>query len=315
MSFSSDVKEELSRQRNHSRHCQIAEAAAMFRMNGKLSESESGAKRLQARFENAAAAERFVQLLESGFPCRAEMRVKGEIYTVSVPGSAETKKILETMKLLDADGHYDDRTDLISKLVVQNSCCKRAFIRGAFLAGGSIINPEKSYHMEFTCQSEEKAEQLKELIGTFEIDAKIIQRKKYHVVYLKEGDQIVDLLAVMEANQALMNLENVRIYKEVRGSVNRKVNCDTANINKTVSAAKQQLDDIRLIRDTMGLDNLPDPLKAAAFARLENPEVALKELGELLDPPVGKSGINHRLKKLKQIADGIRDQGRNRDDS
>ena len=140
------------------------------------------------------------------------------------------------------------------------------------------------------------------------MEPKIVLRKKYYVVYIKEGDQIVDILNVMEAPVALMELENIRILRGMRGNVNRQVNCETANINKTVSAAVKQMEDIRFIQETIGLDGLPESLQDMARIRLERPEATLKELGEALEPPVGKSGVNHRLRKLGQMADDLRQQ-------
>ena len=186
--------------------------------------------------------------------------------------------------------------------LLARSCCKRAFLRGAFLASGSISDPQKSYHFEIVCQKQSQAQLLQELYHTFELDAKIVQRKKYYIVYLKEGAQIVDALNVMGAYVALMNLENVRIFKEMRGSVNRIVNCETANINKVVGAACRQVEDIRYIQSKVGLEELPPALREMALIRLEYPDSSLKELGELCDPPVGKSGVNHRLRKLGEIA-------------
>ena len=188
----------------------------------------------------------------------------------------------------------------------EKTCCKRAFIRGAFLEAGSITDPNKSYHFEIVCRTMEQAEQLQQLMNGFETEAKIVERKGHYVVYLKEGSQIVDMLNVMEAYISLMNLENVRILKEMRNSVNRKVNCETANISKTVNAAVKQLEDIELIRSKLGLDQLPQNLREMALIRLEYPEAALKELGNYLTPPVGKSGVNHRLRKLAEIAEDLR---------
>ncbi|MCI8814086.1 MAG: DNA-binding protein WhiA, partial [Lachnospiraceae bacterium] len=185
-------------------------------------------------------------------------------------------------------------------------CCKRAFIRGAFLVSGSISDPEKFYHFEIVCQTEEKAVQIQEIMQTFHIDAKIVLRKRSYVVYVKEGAQIVELLGLMEANVALMNLENIRILKEMRNSVNRKVNCETANIHKTVNAAVKQIEDIRLIEEKMGLDELSSGLSEIARLRLEFPEATLKELGMMLTPQVGKSGVNHRLRKLSNLAQELR---------
>ena len=190
--------------------------------------------------------------------------------------------------------------------LLSRNCCKRAFLRGAFLASGSISDPQKSYHFEIVCQEEAQARLLQQLYRTFELDAKVVQRKKYYIVYLKEGAQIVDALNVMGAYVALMNLENVRIFKEMRGSVNRIVNCETANINKVVGAACRQVEDIHYIQSKMGLDELPPALREMALIRLDYPDSSLKELGELCDPPVGKSGVNHRLRKLGELAEKLR---------
>jgi DNA-binding protein WhiA len=206
----------------------------------------------------------------------------------------------------DADTH-NERIGLANQLIIQNACCKRAFIRGAFLSSGSMSDPKKSYHLEIVISSQDKAEQLRDMIQTFSIDAKIVIRKKNYVVYIKEGSQIVDLLNVMEAHIALMDLENVRILKEMRNSINRQVNCEAANINKTVTAASKQMDDIIYIRDTVGLGDLADGLEDIARLRIDYPEASLKELGAMLLPPIGKSGVNHRLRKLSMIADQLRE--------
>ena len=194
----------------------------------------------------------------------------------------------------------------VNSLIIKNACCKRAFLRGAFLCIGSMSDPEKSYHMEFVCGYKESAEQLRQIIQGFEVEAKIIVRKKYYVVYLKEGAGIVDLLNIMEAHVSLMNFENYRIVKEMRNSINRKVNCETANITKTVNASSRQIEDILLIKEHCGFQNLPDNLRETAEIRLEYPDATLKELGQILNPPVGKSGMNHRLRKLSELADRLR---------
>ena len=191
---------------------------------------------------------------------------------------------------------------------LQSSCCKRSFLRGAFLTSGSMSDPNKSYHFEIVCDEAPLAEQLRELMLSFGLDGKVVERKQHYVVYLKEGSQIVDVLNVMEAHVALMEFENVRIMKDMRNSVNRKVNCETANINKTVSAAVKQTEDIKYIQDANGLDKLPEGLKDVALTRLAYPDATLKELGELLEHPVGKSGVNHRLRKLSEIAEKLRDR-------
>lgn len=287
MSFSSEVKTELAKHLGKSRHCQIAELAALIAFEGRIPVAES---------ENRLLMQKYQLLL-------AELFHIEEIHT-----EEEARSVFSTVKMYnDATGEPEPE-DTVKGLLIQQSCCKRAYIRGAFLAGGSISDPNKSYHFEIVCRSIPQAEQLRDVINSFDMDAKIVARKKYQVVYLKEGSQIVDILNVMEAHVALMNLENVRILKEMRNSVNRKVNCETANISKTVNAAVKQLADIEYIRETAGLSYLPENLKEMALLRLEYPDAPLAELGTYLNPPVGKSGVNHRLRRISEMADSLRQQ-------
>jgi DNA-binding protein WhiA len=208
---------------------------------------------------------------------------------------------------MDAQGEITEEFTIEKNEIVRRNCCKRAYLRGAFLAAGSVSNPEKSYHIEIVCAMQKKAKQIRLLMQRFGLDAKEIQRKNSYVVYLKECAQIVDLLNVMEAPIALMEMENVRILKEMRNSVNRKVNCETANINKTVSAAMKQVEDIEYIQNTVGLEELPEGLQEMAEIRLAYPNASLKELGDLLSEPIGKSGVNHRLRKISEIAEELRE--------
>ena len=287
MSFSSEVKTELAKHLGKSRHCQIAELAALIAFEGRIPAAES---------ENRLLMQKYQLLL-------AELFHIEEIHT-----EEEARSVFSTVKMYnDATGKAEPE-DTVKGLLIQQSCCKRAYIRGAFLAGGSISDPNKSYHFEIVCRSIPQAEQLRDVINSFDMDAKIVARKKYQVVYLKEGSQIVDILNIMEAHVALMNLENVRILKEMRNSVNRKVNCETANISKTVNAAVKQLADIEYIRETAGLSYLPENLKEMALLRLEYPDAPLAELGTYLNPPVGKSGVNHRLRRISEMADSLRQQ-------
>ena len=260
-----------------------------------------------------AAARKYFTLLKKTFNIKTDVSVRqgmenrsSRIYSVCIRKHEDAIRVLQAAKLIDLYGEIEENLSLAQNVVIRKSCCKRAFIRGAFLAAGSISDPEKFYHFEIACTAPAKAVQLQELMLFFGLEAKIIQRKKYNVVYLKEGSQIVDILNVMEAPVALMELENIRILKEMRGSVNRKVNCETANIHKTVSAAVKQIEDISYIRDHMGFEKLPDTLREIADLRLARPEATLKELGEVLDPPVGKSGVNHRLRKLGEMAEDLR---------
>ena len=308
MSFSGTVKEELSRQISTARHCRIAETAALLCLCGRF--TDDGALRMQT--ENSAVIRKYFTLVQKTFNIETEIAVrenrqmkKGQIYYVEIKEDALIRTVLLGTKL-SREQNSGGTLVLNNSLLTQQTCCKRAFIRGAFLASGSISDPEKGYHFEIVCPDERKAGQLQELIRSFGIDAKVVVRKKSHVVYVKEGAQIVDILAVMEANVALMNLENIRILKEMRNTVNRKVNCEMANINKTVSAAVKQIEDIKLIEEKKGFQSLNDGLAEIAELRLQYPEATLKELGMMLNPQVGKSGVNHRLRKLSAIADELR---------
>lgn len=316
MSFSSKIKDELSRQFTPARHCQIAETAAILSLCGRIQISGDDRYSIKIHTENVTVARKCFTLLRKTFNINTDISIrknvhlgKNRIYSVCVKKHEDAVLVLKATKLLTEDGEILENLSVVGNVVVQNSCCRRAFLRGAFLAAGSISDPEKFYHFEIVCATEQKAKQIQAIMATFDIDAKIVIRKRYYVVYIKEGDQIVNILNVMEAPLALMEFENIRILKEMRGNVNRQVNCETANINKTVSAAVKQIDDIVYIRDTIGFESLPAGLEEIARARLEKPEATLKELGEDLEPPVGKSGVNHRLRKLCDLAERLREQG------
>ena len=184
----------------------------------------------------------------------------------------------------------------------------KGLIRDAFMQSGSISDPEKFYHLEIVFTEYEDAVRIQRMMESFALDGKIVERKGHYVVYLKEGAQIADMLRIMEAPMALMEFENIRILKEMRNSINRQVNCEAANLGKTISAAVKQVEDINFICSKVGLEHIPESLAQTAKVRLENPEATLKELGELMDPPLGKSGVNHRLKQLSAMADDLRSQ-------
>ena len=292
MSFSGEVKEELAKRISPARHCQIAELAALMHFCGDYgqiggNQGEKPVYTLGFQTENEAVVRKGFTLLK-------------KTYNIDTDRALEEQEIQGLLAKIGGPG------EPVDPLLIKNSCCRRAFLRGAFLAVGSMSNPAKAYHLEFDCADEEKALLLQELIRSFEIESRIILRKKYHVVYLKEGSGIVDLLNVCEAPVSLMNLENMRILKEMRGAVNRRVNCETANIAKTVTAAAKQVEDIEYLRKYYGFQNLPEPLREMAEIRLEYPDVPLKELGGYFHPPLGKSGVNHRLRRLSELAQQAR---------
>ncbi len=314
MSFSRKVKEELLMATGSARHCQLAELAAIFEFCGYIEERSHCRPVIGISTENKTISIKCFTLLKKTFNIYASVSVrkhsrqsKSLVYENRIEDWKKANEILMALKLYDdVTGNYNSAHCVTNSILLRKDCCRRAYLRGVYLAAGSMSNPEKGYHLEFVCDREEQALHLIKILGGFEIEAKQVLRKKYHVVYLKDGEAIVDLLGVMGAHVALMELENTRIYKEMRNSINRRVNCEAANITKTVNAAARQVEDILYIRDHMGFEKLPDNLKEMAQLRLDHPEAALKELSEMSDPPVGKSGVNHRLRKLSELAERLR---------
>jgi DNA-binding protein WhiA len=278
MSFSQEVKEELVKHDNKARHCQIAELSALLIYSQSI-KSLDGASHIEFDTDNLLVIKR----------CKV----------ISDELSMDEKKILQMIKYTENDTRVKD-------IVIKSICCKRAFLRGAFISVGSMSNPEKGYHLEFVCIDIKQAFQIVDTLIVFDINAKVIERKKYYVVYIKESEEIVELLNVIGAHVSLMNLENLRILKDMRNSINRRVNCEAANITKTVNAATKQIDDIEYIRKHYGFENLDENLREMASERLAYPEATLKELGQSLG--IGKSGVNHRLRKLSLLADRIREE-------
>lgn len=315
MSFSSKVKEELSKECNSPRHCCIAETAAIISMCGKVIFDEKDHVRIEIHTENVTVARKYFTLLKKTYNINTDISIrhssslnKNRSYVLSVNDDETARKILMTCRLMKPFGVIEEDFSISDSLIIQRECCKRAFIRGAFLAAGSVSDPVKTYHFEIVCLSEAKAKQLQMIMETFNINARVIKRRKYFVVYVKDSSQVVDLLNIMGAYNALMDMENVRIVKDMRNNVNRKVNCETANINKTVSAAVKQIEDIRFIQMSSAFDELSESLQEMAELRVRYPEATLAELGQLLDTPVGKSGVNHRLKKISLFADELRER-------
>ena len=287
MSFSSEVKEELAKRISPARHCQIAELAAIMHFCGQYGRDNNGCYTIGFQTENPTVVRKCFTLLKKTYNIDTGMALSEQ----------QMQGILQKLGNLE---------EPVSRMLIKNACCQRAFLRGAFMSVGSMSDPAKGYHLEFDCANQAKARQLQEVIAGFDIESKIIFRKRYYVVYLKEGSGIVDLLNVCEAPVSLMNLENLRILKEMRNSVNRRVNCETANIAKTVNAAARQVEDIEYIRVHYGFQNLSPGLREMAEIRLENPDTPLKELGEYFTPTIGKSGVNHRLRKLGELAEKLR---------
>jgi len=308
VSFSSEVKKELCSLPGSGRHCDVAELAGIINTCGSFT-----ANRLKIQTENPVVAKKCFTLLKRSFSISGEVSIgaqtlkRAKVYSVYTNDSRETDKVLHATGMLSTEPlpckHFNP-------MVVRGGCCKRSYVRGAFLAGGSVSDPEKSYHMEFINTKQSLAEALMTLLNQMELNAKLIARKSYYVVYLKEGANIVDLLNIMGAHKSLLDLENLRIIKDMRNSVNRIVNCETANINKIVNAAIAQIEDIEYIDRIRGINSLPEQLEEVARARLLHPEASLLEIAAMLGSTVGKSGVNHRLRKISEIASNLKNHER-----
>ena len=295
MSFSGNVKEELNKHISSSRHCQLAELAAIMSFYGVDFANIDYNGSLCMEFENEAVARKCFTLLSKTFNIKNDLDIR-------MQNSAKNRSSFRIF-IDDSDAIKRIAQALGSDFLIQKSCCMRAYLRGAFIVAGSISNPSKSYHFEIVCHKDEQAKILTGLLSSFDIEAKMVKRKNHTVVYVKEGSLIVDILNVMEAHVALMEFENLRILKDMRNSLNRRVNCETANIQKTVTAAVKQTDDIKRVMAMPEYKSLPEGIKQIAELRLMYPDASLKELGEYCNPPVGKSGVNHRLRKLSEIAE------------
>ena len=307
MSFSSEVKEELKGKIDSAKHCQIAELAAIFAFCGRVIPMPDGNFLLVVTTENEIVAGKFVELLSKAFGVTEDYidyDYEGSKNTTIHMSIQDVELVEEILMAIKWRNMQDNKIVPVfaHSLVVQKECCKRAFIRGAFLAAGSLSDPNKNYHYEIVCGHEEGAEQLKEMLAFFKLEAKVTIRKNNYIVYLKEGIHITDCLNVMGAFVSQMELYNVMILKGISNNINRQVNCETANMNKTIEAAVKQIRDIEYIRDTVGIDYLNAGLKQVALIRLENSDMNLKDIGDRLNPPVGKSGVNHRLRKIGEIA-------------
>ena len=311
MSFANEVKKEIARIEVSSRHCLLAESAAIFLGCGQVTE-ETGRVCLKLETDQYLVAKRFFYLIEEAFACRMQIIVRirhcasHKRYELLLYGREQIERMLQAWKCTSASIPCDERDPVLSQVLLMSTCCRRAFLRGMFLVCGTMSTPEKNYHLEFVCNGPAQAGQLVSLMKFFSLEPKTVWRKGNQIVYIKEGRQVADMLNILQATVSLLEYENIRIKREIRGNINRKVNCEAANISKTVAAAMDQIRDIELIEQTVGLNSLSPELFETARMRLQYTDMALRELGAMMNPPVGKSGMNHRFHKLKKMADEIR---------
>ena len=312
MSFSNEVKEEALLQFPKAEHCRKAELAAFLLHCGRIERDGEGIK-LTIASENESFLRKCFTILEKTYNivdvCPDSRKVRGtkQEFFLQICSDKTVRELLRDLKLSGAveNGLENETAD---PALFSRSCCVRSFLRGCFICSGSVSAPDKSNHLEFGESTAKRALMLQDLLRGSQIDAGVVVRKKSHVVYIKDGDQLADVLTMIGAKRAVLAFREGQVVKDVRNSVNRQVNCETANLNKTVFAAFSQIEDIRLLEAHHVLRTLPKPLKELAKTRLDMPEASLTELGQLLDPPVSKSGVNHRLKKLRLLADEIREK-------
>lgn len=315
MSFSTNTKEELARIIPENECCRTAELSALIRMSGLLELKGPNELRIQISTENPSTARKIFKLIKILYGFGAEVQVrqtprfkKSKQYVLLVHEADESMHLLKETGIVEETDQGINLVEELPAYLLRNRCCRRAYLRGAFLGGGSISSPEKNYHLEFVSSKEQHIESIQKTLKRFRLYGKRIERKGHYVLYLKEGEQIVDLLNIMGAHHALLALENIRILKQMRNNVNRIVNCETANLSKTVQASMRQVEMINFIDRRIGVQHLPKGLRDIAVERLKHPEASLKELGELMSPPVGKSGVNHRFRKLEQIENKLKTQ-------
>ena len=309
VSYASEVKQELTKLVVHPQHARV-ELSALLRMNGSLS-LQNHHFVLTAQTENAAIARRIFSLIKQKYGIESELLVRKKMklkknnqYLVRL--KYDTNRVLTDLDILDESG-LSINTD-VPEEVLNEDQRMRSYLRGAFLATGSVNNPETSrYHLEIYSLYETHNEGIAQMMNYFHLNARTTKRRNGYIVYLKEAEKIADFLQLIGATNSMLKFEDIRIVRDMRNSVNRLVNCENANINKTVAAAERQIDNIKHLQATVGLDSLPDKLREIAVLRLENPEVSLKELGEMVPSgPISKSGINHRLRKLNELAETAR---------
>ncbi len=303
MSFSNDVKNELSRLETNEVCCDKAELLGVLRMSGAIVIRGMNIG-IHFSTENAALARRVLQILKNNYQVQTEVVItrsrrlkKNNRYQVRVLPAPQVNLAMTELQLLSMES--DLKNPLLTK-----QCCKRAFLRGAFLGGGSISRPSSDYHLEMVTGNEDFARSIIKVMHTFSMKAKLTDRKNDYIVYLKDGESITNFLRVIGAHNSMMEFEGVRVLKEMRNNVNRRVNCETANLGKVVKAAVRQVNCIKFIDEHMGLSELPEALQETAKLRLKYPEASLNELVEY-SGGIGKSGINHRLKKLQEMAIGL----------
>jgi DNA-binding protein WhiA len=315
--FSEMTKDELARVQSPASCCRLAEFLGIIRTKGIVKLSAGGQMSLCVATDSPAFARKILLLVKRNFGAgvtvayrRRRNLNKNNTFVLRVDSSAATQKILTVLGIARQDGSLSFGFD--SNLVSKNCCC-HAYLRGAFLAAGSVSDPERNYHLEIVLSSQQHALELQNLMSSHGFKSRYLNRKNSWIVYLKDSDDIVRFLTMTGAVSAVLHFENIRVYKEMRNAINRLVNCETANVSKAALAAMEQIKAIRIVDKQLGLESLEPELLEVAKLRLAHPYASLRELGQMLTPCVSKSGVNHRIRKLRRLAEslgGVIDDGK-----
>ena len=314
MSFTSDIKKELTTISVNKKCCQLAQVAGFLRFAGSLTIGTGGLG-IRITTDNPAVLRLFVTLIKDYFGTKGELSVensvqplsKGRTYGLDITAEMNSEGILRESGILGVREGQNYITETLRSDIIKKRCCKKAFLRGAFLAAGMATDPAKAYQLEIVCESEQLASEMRKLIANVGLKAKISKRRSKFVIYMKDAEQISDFLGIIGASNQLFKFENTRITKEMRNAANRALNCENANLQRAVNAAQKQIADIKTIEEKQGLESLSENLKQTALLRMEYPELSLAELSQMFDPPVAKSGLNHRLARLSEIAAALRE--------
>jgi len=313
MSFSSDSKNEMLQNKIENECCKKAFLAATIKTIGTISIRSRHKLTLKMVTENGFMARKVYTLFKEVFNFTPQIMVqqkqslkKNNIYVLNLTGEQNIRSILSILGILDKNEDLFSMKSGINKNIIENDCCIKTYLMATFVSSGSVSNPNKAYHLEMVFSNEDYANDISDLLQHFDLNSKVIPRKNQFIVYLKEAENISDFLILSGAHSTLLDFENLRAFKDVRNNVQRLINCETANMNKTINASVKQVQDINLIKDTIGLDAIDPKLREIAELRLSYQEESLSELGELLDPAISRSGVNHRLRKIGLIAAKLR---------
>ena len=313
MSFAAETKNELSRLEPEKKCCQLAEIAGFLRVSGSIRLAGGGGFKIVTATDNPAVARHYKRLIKEYFNVETALEIgdaqgpkKGHIYMLTIDPDMHSEQILrETGILLVREGN-NFISDGIYSTLIRSKCCKKSYLRGVFMGSGTMNDPSRVYHLELVCATQTLAADLRKMINSFvDLNAKIVKRKDKYIVYMKSSDNICDTLSIMGAHSQRLLFEEVVLNKGIVNATVRLTNCDNANTDRTLDASSRQIACIRKIEKLRGLDFLPPKLRQAAQLRLEYPEASLIQLGEMMDPPMKKSGINNRFRKIEEIANSL----------